>query len=229
MAPFDDPDVNSESNQITVSTSCLNKMFKYNPLGKYWIYHLDLNGSVAWNGSFFVFFPCWRCQPSSVHREREMHTTRTVYTQCDATALLDILIWIGGSERLHHSYLPCCPCHQFLLHGYGPEWHLVSCFLLSLLFLCTVNTSIVQELNVPVFVTVKLTCWWSDTKNAVLALPLNCTLSLRSGMFAVAFIISWLLEERIRCNLFIHRLLMVNETHLLHLPNSHTHCCFETV
>lgn len=31
----------------------LNKMLKYNPLGIYWIYHLDLNGSVAWNGSFF--------------------------------------------------------------------------------------------------------------------------------------------------------------------------------
>lgn len=57
--------------------------------------------------------------------------THTVYTQCDATAILDALIWIGGSERLHHSCLPSCPCHQFSLHGYSPDWHLVSCFLLS--------------------------------------------------------------------------------------------------
>lgn len=123
---------------------------------------------------FFLFVWHWRFQPRYFYctRKGKTHTTHTVYTQCDATTLLDILIWIRGSERLHHSCLPCCPCHQFSLHGYGPEWHQVSCFLLSLFFLSTVNTSIVQELNVPVL--------WYQTTSMLVLIPeiFLCTLPL---------------------------------------------------
>lgn len=76
---FDDPDVNFESNQITVLTSCLvllNKMFKCNPWGISCIYHLDLNGSFAEFFSLKV-----SAQLLSLHREwGKAHYTHRLHT-----------------------------------------------------------------------------------------------------------------------------------------------------
>lgn len=88
-----------------------------NPWGLCCVYHLDLNRGFA----EFSLTEGINLATFIAQGEGEMHGTHTVYTQCDATAILDTLIWIGGSERLHHSCLPSCPCHQFSLHGYSPE------------------------------------------------------------------------------------------------------------
>lgn len=58
----------------------------------------------------FAYFDCtW-------NEETDTHTN----TQCGGTDIPDTLIWIGGSENLHHSCLPSCaiinfPCMDMVL------------------------------------------------------------------------------------------------------------------